>query len=82
MKIPECEFINCDNYECENCHIEKIIRPQGKWKETQGVFVTDTAYKIFYRCSECDCIFGYPFNFCPNCGAKMKGGADMRGEKE
>ena len=46
---------------------------QGEWIKAQGEWVTDTAYKIIFRCSECGGHFGYPFNFCPNCGARMGG---------
>ena len=44
------------------------IRPQGEW--------IDTMYG-FHTCSICG-KYGNPnfFNFCPNCGAKMKGGAE------
>ena len=52
-------------------------RPQGKWIKAQGEWVTDTVYKICFKCSECGCHFNYPFNFCPNCGAQMvRGNAD------
>ena len=49
-------------------------RLQGEWIKMQGEWVTDTAYKIYFKCSECDGHFGYPFNFCPNCGSQMLGG--------
>ena len=29
-----------------------------------------------YECSECDCETKHRTNFCPNCGARMDGGAD------
>ena len=41
-------------------------RPQGEWAEFEGG----------YRCSNCDDIEVYTPNFCPNCGAKMKGGKE------
>lgn len=55
----------------------KKERPQGEWIKAQGEWVTDTVYKIGFKCSECDGHFEYPYNFCPNCGARMqKGGAE------
>lgn len=48
------------------------LRPQGEWLKAQGEWVTDTAYKICFKCSECKSHFEFPFNFCPNCGAQMK----------
>lgn len=47
----------------------------GRWisKNTNG-------YDWTFICSNCGYIDGYPFNdrhnFCPNCGAKMDGGAE------
>ena len=38
-------------------------RPQGEWIE----------FESGYRCSNCDDIEVYTPNFCPHCGAKMKG---------
>lgn len=67
----------------ENCeHYEKWEeRPHGEWiNEDYGIG------ECFAECSECgeetngkaeDAGFGYDYsfpNFCPNCGAKMKGG--------
>ena len=54
-------------------------RPQGEWKTVEGYDGDE-----YYECSNC----GEPWflsagtpkdnnmNFCPNCGAKMKGGAE------
>ena len=44
------------------------LRPKGKWEEgTQG-----------YYCSKCDYYDQSHFehNFCPNCGADMRGGKE------
>ena len=69
--------LDCGNYDKENhncpryCEVIKEAinsRPQGEW--------IDTMYG-FHTCSICG-KYGNPkfFNFCPNCGAKMKGGAE------
>jgi len=50
-------------------------RPQGEWKRR----LVDNGFNADWICSEC----GYrvktdfvSFNFCPNCGARMKGADD------
>lgn len=50
-------------------------RPQGEWKRR----LVDNGFNADWVCSEC----GYrvktdfvSFNFCPNCGARMKGAYD------
>ena len=50
-------------------------RLQGKWikwdfKTCGGLGDWD------YQCSVCGKVYGGEHNFCPNCGAKMKGGAE------
>lgn len=42
-------------------------RPQGEWECDE--------YAI-YHCSNCGCEATWDYNFCPNCGAKMKGAGD------
>ena len=65
-------------YERVIAQINPVIeaRPQGEWLKAQGEWVTDTTYKICFMCSECKAHFEFPFNFCPICGAKMRGGAE------
>ena len=62
-----------------DCRVEKWIdtfpsadRPQGEWKRR----LVDNGFNADWVCSEC----GYrvktdfvSFNFCPNCGCRMKG---------
>ena len=42
------------------------IRSKGLWKIHDAV-------RHLYRCSECQSIMQIRFNFCPNCGADMRG---------
>lgn len=71
IKCSECSYYT-NTFDC-------IPRPQGEWIE-QTEYNGDT----YYDCSVCGnswtTIDGTPWNngmnFCPNCGAKMKGGAE------
>lgn len=53
------------------------LRPQGEWVEREDWSVAD----VYYTCSVCEedfvTIDGTPadnlWNYCPNCGARMKG---------
>lgn len=62
----------------------KADRPQGEWIRdrywSRGVGMGEE-YGFFYKCSMCEYEVedGYTrcgFNFCPNCGADMREGAD------
>lgn len=55
----------------------------GHWEKITIVPATDTGNRILARCSECgDTVFytvtgrEITLKYCPNCGAKMDGGAD------
>ena len=55
--------------------IPSADRPQGEWKRR----LVDNGFNADWVCSEC----GYrvktdfvSFNYCPNCGARMKGVTD------
>ena len=45
----------------------------GRWEQTEAPFMNDCE-----DCSVCGyrTVWGHRFNYCPNCGAKMDGGAD------
>ena len=55
--------------------VPKADKPQGEWKRR----LVDNGFNADWICSEC----GYrvktdfvSFNFCPNCGCRMKGADD------
>jgi rubrerythrin len=50
-------------------------RPQGEWKRVSADKYVQHAYH-FYRCSKCGYDHIGKTNYCPNCGAKMKGTDD------
>ena len=53
--------------------IPSADRPQGKWIEVEE----DWRHQIeFWKCSECDFAVSSMYNYCPNCGARMKGADD------
>ena len=50
-------------------------RPTGEWINREKCQVDEDAYEVA-TCSECgaEITIEYPYdNYCPNCGAKMKG---------
>lgn len=62
VPIPVDQNVWEDGYECG-----KGERPQGEWKSEGG----------FVFCNQCGISHGvHKTNFCPNCGANMKGGAE------
>ena len=46
----------------------------GKWQKR--TFIIFDSEKVGYNCSECNTTWDAETKFCPNCGAKMKGGAE------
>ena len=55
------------------------IRPHGRWIEYTKVIIRDpyNKWEQAWKCSECGFDDGFvDYNYCPNCGAKMDGGAD------
>lgn len=48
-------------------------RPQGEWIGVEE----DWRHQIeFWKCSECDFAVSSMYNYCPNCGSKMRGEHD------
>ena len=66
---------NFGNLFCE----DKADRPQGEWIFDPEILCSDIGvYSAGYRCSVCgkDYFKVDRINYCPNCGAKMKGADD------
>ena len=71
----ECSYNETGCHDCEiKVKIRRALRerPQGEWIEDYTA-----KKKRVVACNKCHClnILGKS-NFCPNCGAKMKGGAE------
>ena len=79
----ECKGMKCkvcDNG-CEYSMLSEALYNAGYRKHINGVWERRTwlflnIVKDGYRCSECNTTWDTPTKFCPNCGAKMKGGAE------
>jgi rubrerythrin len=56
--------------------LEKGYRKQsvGEWEKR--VFIFFDSEIVGYRCSVCNTTWDTQTPYCPNCGAKMKGGAE------
>ena len=54
--------------------IANVIQPQGEWIRDKGEYIDCQIYKVAFRCSLCCGKFNSSYNYCPNCGAKMKNG--------
>ena len=82
MKCDDCVHagicINQTQGNCEDYLSEKLIRPKGEWVEENSETGALGIKYTWYKCNQCDWSNSLviPRNFCPNCGA------DMRGEEE
>ena len=60
-------LVNSDRLEVTKAIIDGTPLPKGHWIE-----VEDNGKILSYQCS-CGCAYKQNFNFCPNCGADMRG---------
>ena len=61
---------------CSCADVKPVVR--GEWIHDYLCSISGGTYGV-YRCSECSSSFpdiGYGFNYCPNCGADMRGDND------
>lgn len=81
--------IHCENEEEQHKVVELLksipsVQPErkrGEWIKWD--FKTFGAFGDWeYKCSNCEKVYGGEYNFCPNCGADMRGkndGSDSQG---
>ena len=53
-------------------------RKKGHWKKSYADHESFGVRPFFRYCSECHESTLYAYNYCPNCGADMRGGEDER----
>ena len=77
------ELIKTNSYGTLNAVAEHLYNA-GYRKQSEGEWIEQIKVArqsnkpplIYYQCSLCDVYLAKRANFCPNCGAKMKGGAE------
>lgn len=53
--------------------VEYAAVRHGRW---DAKIMKDIGTYTVYWCSECNCYSYFKYNYCPNCGAKMRGNTD------
>ena len=78
---------DCDETTCDHCTAEALYNA-GYRKQSEGEWIEKPRpYEDEIECSVCGANFNMidncteKFDFCPNCGAKMKGDADNEQRK-
>ena len=60
-------------YEVDHAPTADVVEvKRGKW-EKRTFIVFDNEIKDSYHCSECNTTWDTATNYCPNCGANMRG---------
>ena len=79
----DCAYFDVDGFAIANEIYNAGYRKQieGEWKFESDPINDPKGYFIRIVCPNCGLKTGQVSNFCPQCGAKMKGGADGGGEQ-
>ena len=67
---------NYDDAVADSDKIAKALYNAGYRKQSEGEWESFPSLGNKYRCSHCKAKVESRTNFCPNCGAHMKGGAE------
>ena len=63
----------CDGYMEALDKVETVIREFPTVDAVEVVHGRWVKLTQLYKCSECACVVAAKWNYCPNCGANMKG---------
>ena len=84
VRCSECPFLIKEGA-FTDCRLERFIhelpsaepeRKRGEWETFYDIDGFGEPYPAGVRCSECGNPESYEPNFCPNCGADMRGEQD------
>jgi hypothetical protein len=74
----ECRRNKYGEFDCEYCEAELLYtagyrkQSEGEWIELKRFYASGKNL-IHYQCNLCGVYLAKQANFCPHCGAKMKG---------
>lgn len=72
----ECSIIEAQAKEIEKLRAQASTVVHGRWIERRASHAMGGISAKCSACSKSVQYLGNPLNYCPNCGAKMDGGAD------
>ena len=69
VKLQHIAFRGCESIEDMEGHLY-VLQKKGRWIK---VYEDERKQMFWHECSECKCEVSWKPNFCPNCGADMRG---------